>query len=214
METTAIQVPIETRENLRKNGFVVLKSVIDPALLVKAEVKARETMAFYGDKLDKLEKDGELPYCLPMPVHDHIALLDHAEALLESIGTQPNSMWLQNLMLIMKKPHEGRRFWHTDCPPIFAPSDEDAPEVFVLYFLQKTTVKNGALLVVPGYAEGPQHSERVTTPMEGEYAIEVDPGDVIVFDPRLLHGSMPNDTDNYRFNVRLWIQTKWKDKQC
>jgi ectoine hydroxylase-related dioxygenase (phytanoyl-CoA dioxygenase family) len=83
----------------------------------------------------------------------------------------------------------------------------------VLYFLQPTTValNNGCLLVVPGYSEGPQHSDRVTTPMEHEHPIETEVGDVIVFDPRLLHGSLPNETEEYRFNIRLWIQTRWKE---
>ena len=76
--------------------------------------------------------------------------------------------------------------------------------------LQPTTTENGCLLVVPGYAEGPQHSDRVTTPMENEYPIQTELGDVIIFDPRLLHGSLENKTDVHRFNVRLWIDTKWK----
>ena len=208
----AVLIKNEIREELRTKGFVLFKSVIDPSLLENAKVKAWETIATYDKELQQIESKGDLPYCLPMKVNDHIPLLDHAEALLRSIGADP--YWLQNLMLIMKQPHEGRRFWHTDNPPIFAPSEEDAPELFVLYFLQKTTVKNGALLVVPGYAEGPQHSERVTTPIDGEYPIETEMGDVIVFDPRLLHGSMANNTDEHRFNVRLWIQTRWKDKTC
>ncbi len=117
-------------------------------------------------------------------------------------------------MLIMKTPHEGRRFWHTDNPPIFEPSEEDASELFVIYMLQRTSVelRNGCLLVVPRYAEGPQHSQRVTTPIAGEYPIETELGDVIIMDPRLLHASLPNDTDDHRFNVRLWIQCRWEKK--
>lgn len=207
MQTAEI-VAVDFREQLRLNGFVVFKAAIDPAILEAAVPKVRATMkAFEGQ-----QPVGDLPYCMPLPMKEHYPIIDHAEALLQGIGAEPHNLY--NLMLIMKRPHEGRRFWHTDCPAIFAPSDEDAPELFALYFLQKTTVQNGALLVVPGYAEGPQHSERVTTPMDGEYAIETEPGDMIVFDPRLLHGSMPNDTDDYRFNIRLWIQTNWKDKSC
>ena len=205
---TLTQLTTTARESLRTSGFVVIRSAIDPALLDKAKEKAWGTIREYSGKLKEIEAAGDLPYCLPMAVKDHIPLLDHAEGLLRSLGADPH--WLQNLMLIMKRPREGRRFWHTDCPPLFAPSEEDAPELFVLYFLQKTTVENGALLVVPGYREGPQHSERVTTPIEGEYPIETDIGDVIIFDPRLLHGSMANMTDTYRFNVRLWINTRWE----
>jgi hypothetical protein len=189
-----------------------MKGAIDPAILEATVPKAYTVMQTYDKKLQELEAAGDLPYCLPMPVKDHTALLDHAEQLLCSLGAEP--YWLLNLMLIMKSPHEGRRFWHTDCPAIYAPSEEDAPELFVLYFLQKTTRENGALLVMPGYAEGPQHSERVTTPFENEYAIETEPGDVIIFDPRLLHGSLANSTDKHRFNVRLWIQTNWKERSC
>jgi hypothetical protein len=201
---------LSIRETIRTQGFFLFKSVIDPSLLEHARVKAWESVAAHADRLKALAEAGDLPYCIPMPVNDHAPLLDHAEELLKSIGADP--YWLTNLMLIMKNPHEGRRFWHTDSPAIFAPSEEDAPELFVLYFLQKTTKENGALLVVPGYAEGPQHSERVATPIEGEHAIETEPGDVIVFDPRLLHGSLANNTDEHRFNVRLWIQTRWKEK--
>lgn len=205
-----VESRIDLRESLRKEGFVLMKGAIDPALLETAKKHVVVTIEEYGDKLNQPE--GELPYCLPLPLKPHYPIIDHAEALLQSIGADP--YYLQNLMLIMKRPYEGRRYWHTDMPPLYAPSETDAPELFVLYFLQKTTIQNGALLVVPGYAEGPQHSERVTTPMEGEYAIETEPGDVIVFDPRLLHGSMPNDSGDYRYNVRLWIQTRWKEKSC
>ena len=184
----------------------MFRSAIEPALLETAKESAWKTVQEFDYAFKKTDDD--LPYCLPLPIHDHTALLDHAEALLQGIGADP--YWLQNLMLIMKRPHEGRRFWHTDCPPIFAPSEEFPPVLFVLYFLQKTIVKNGALLVVPGYADGPQHSDRVATPLAEEYPVEVNVGDVIVLDPRLLHGSTENDTDDYRFNIRLWIDTRWK----
>jgi ectoine hydroxylase-related dioxygenase (phytanoyl-CoA dioxygenase family) len=47
--------------------------------------------------------------------------------------------------------------------------------------------------------------------MKDEYPIEMELGDAIIFDPRLMHGSLPNETDDYRFNIRLWILTRWKD---
>ena len=195
------------RETLRQQGFIVIQSAIQVSLLDTARARVINTLQQAGDKL--AQPEGELPYCLPLPLRDHYPLIDRAEELLKSIGADP--YYLQNLMLIMKRPNEGRRYWHTDMGAIYAPSDTDAPEVFVLYFLQKTTLelKNGCLLVVPGYAEGPQHSDRVTTPMKDEHAIEVDLGDVIIFDPRLLHGSMPNDSDEFRYNIRLWVQTRW-----
>ncbi len=195
------------RESLRTQGFVLMRSVIDPALLRVAAERVRDTVK----RFDSEQPIGDLPYCVPLPVDEHFALLDHAESLLIEIGADP--FYLQNLMLIMKRPHEGRRYWHTDLPPIFAPSEKDAPQLFVLYFLQDTTVekRNGCLLVVPGYAEGPQHSQRVTTPIAEEYPIEVQMGDVIIFDPRLLHGSLENETDEYRFNIRLWVMTRWRD---
>ena len=209
MMDTAIQPGL--RETLRQNGFVVVRGAIDPMLLERAALKAWDTIAEYADKLKELETAGELPYCLPMRVNDHTVLLDHAEHLLQSIGADP--YWLQNLMLISKRPHEGRRFWHTDSPAIFAPATEGPPELFVIYMLQRTAVDlgNGCLLVVPGYADGPQHAERVTTPMAEEYPIETEPGDVIIMDPRLLHGSLANETNEHRFNIRLWIQTRWKE---
>jgi hypothetical protein len=184
-----------------------MRSVIDPELLRTATGHVWTTVKAFDDQQPK----GDLPYCVPLPVADYHPLLDHAEAMLQGIGADP--FYLQNLMLIMKRPHEGRRYWHTDLPPIFAPADKDADQLFVLYFLQKTTVelKNGCLLVIPGYAEGPQHSQRVTTPMKDEYPIEMELGDAIIFDPRLMHGSLPNETDDYRFNIRLWILTRWKD---
>jgi hypothetical protein len=200
-------IATDIRQTLRTQGFALLRSAIEPSLLDKSKAAAWRTVESYGDQLR--QADGELPYCLPLPVKDHIPLLDHAEALLQGIGADP--YYLTNLMLIMKRPQEGRRYWHTDAAPLYAPSPTDAPELFALYFLQRTTIENGCLLVVPGYAEGPQHSDRVVTPMEGEYPVETEPGDVIIMDPRLLHGSMPNDTDDYRFNIRLWIQCRWED---
>ena len=201
---------IDLRSELRQRGFIVLPAAMDTRLLATAKEKVEATLKVMGDKL--AQPEGELPYCLPLPLREHYPLIDRAEELLKGLGADP--YYLQNLMLVMKRPHEGRRYWHTDMGPLYAPSEIDAPELFVLYFLQPTTValKNGCLLVVPGYAEGPQHSERVTTPMKEEYPVEVDTGDVIVFDPRLLHGSLPNESEEFRYNIRLWIQTRWKEK--
>ncbi len=195
------------RELLRVNGFVLMRSVIDPDILRTATGHVWKAVK----EFDSRQPEGDLPYCVPLPVLHYYPLLDHAESMLIQMGADP--FYLQNLMLIMKRPHEGRRYWHTDLPPIYAPAEDEAKELFVLYFLQDTTVekKNGCLLVVPGYAEGPQHSERVTTPIAEEYPIEVKLGDVIVFDPRLLHGSLENETEEYRFNIRLWVMTRWRD---
>lgn len=208
MQQTAIDCAAEQRESLRKNGFLLVKAAIDPALLEKSVAPAWETIEFYGAKYKKAGED--LPYCLPLPIKNHTALLDHAEALLTQLGAEP--YWLQNLMLIMKRPGEERRFWHTDRPSIYEPAAEDADELLVLYMLQPTTMENGCILVVPGYAEGPQHSDRVATPIDGEHPVQTELGDVIIMDPRLLHGSLANETADYRFNVRLWIQCRWKER--
>ncbi len=69
------------RELLRQNGFVVVADAIDPVLLDATKLKAWDTIAAFADKLKEIEKAGDLPYCLPMAVKHHHALLDHAEAL-------------------------------------------------------------------------------------------------------------------------------------
>lgn len=205
----AAATKVGAREALRKEGFILMRSVIDPKLLQTAQGLVWETIRGYGEALK--QEEGELPYCIPLPFRDHYPIIDHAEELLIGLGAEPFN--LQNAMLIMKRPHEGRRYWHTDLSPIFEPAKEDAAELFVIYMLQATTVErgNGCLLVVPGYADGPQHSDRITTPMAEEYPIETEPGDVIIMDPRLLHASLPNETESYRFNIRLWIQTRWRN---
>ena len=126
--------------------------------------------------------------------------------------------------LISKPPHSPALFWHQDWwgwDDALSYSDKIA-QVFVMIYLTATTETNGCLRVIPGshrmrhplHEQPPAHAEalaKVADPqdpiyasVDGEEAVPVEPGDVVIGDARLLHGSYPNQSEDERTLITLW----------
>lgn len=81
----------------------------------------------------------------------------------------------------------GRSAWHKD-------SDLDVPSVGFVTYLESLDARSGALRVQPGSHRGEAAELPDGAPVQGSpahtEAIETEPGDVIVFDEHLTHGSV------------------------
>ena len=127
---------------------------------------------------------------------------------------------------IISKPEKGPAlFWHQDWWGWGNPISytEQIAQVFVMIYLQDTKKSNGCLRVLPGSHKTPHwlheskkaHTEsisRVANPedplyqsVDGEHAVEVHYGDVVVGDARLIHGTFPNFLNDERTLITLWF---------
>ena len=96
--------------------------------------------------------------------------------------------------------------WHQDWSCCWRAHTDDLVTCFI--YLDDSTIENGCLQILPG-----SHSEKVVRPFAGESTFRVEladgeqelvtplpleAGDMVVFDPYLLHYSEPNRTDTPR----------------
>lgn len=134
--------------------------------------------------------------------------------------------WISGYVSV-KEPRSPALWWHQDwwCWRHAVTFERQTPQVAVLCYLDGTAVGNGALRVVPGshrrslplhavlpetHACGhldPQHPAMTDHP--DQITFEANPGDAIVIDYRLLHGTHPNTESNRRDCLILNFAPWW-----
>lgn len=137
--------------------------------------------------------------------------------------------WISGYISI-KEPQSRALWWHSDwwCwdhPISFQPQ---AAQVAVLTYLDSTRMENGALRVLPGShhksaqvhailpeahsksaeALDPEHEAMRDLP--GEVTLDLESGDAVVIDYRLLHGTHPNSSSARRDCVLLSFTPSWQ----
>jgi ectoine hydroxylase-related dioxygenase (phytanoyl-CoA dioxygenase family) len=125
--------------------------------------------------------------------------------------------------IISKPPSSPALFWHQDWWGWDDPMSytDRIPQVNMMIYLSPTSADNGGLRVIPGshrqkhsiheipgeYGSAMSRVEEPDHPLyqlwEEEYAIKVQPGDVVVKDARLLHGTYSNASNEDRTLLSL-----------
>lgn len=208
--------------HLRSDGFCVLPQVVDAPLL--AELKEATSDLLERDKVSRayFPRHGSM---VPVPyANTALAKLIACPGILsvlEEMGYE--TKWMSGY-IISKPPQSPSLWWHQDWWAWDDPASgvEDAPQLFAMCYLQDTTIENGCLRVIPG-----SHRERMDIhdhlpeahsheaneadddspahrPHPLEQNIEVQAGDVVLGDVRLLHGTYANTTDTERTCITLW----------
>ena len=126
--------------------------------------------------------------------------------------------------IISKPSFSPALFWHQDWWGWDHPVSytKEIMQVFVMIYLQDTYPENGCLRVIPGshriqhtlHESVNAHTEavsRVENPKDSiylsatdEFKVNVNIGDVIIGDSRLIHGSYPNLSYEERTLITLW----------
>ncbi len=211
------------RESLLQDGYTVFRALLDAATLdALREVSAAALAALPAEHRERNRSQGSL---VPVAEHPGYSPVLRHPALARVFGelgfADPR---FSSGDLISKPPGGPPLFWHQDWwgwdDPI-SYSDTVA-QVFVMIYLSDTTVDNGCLRVVPdshrrrhALHEAPTaHGEelsRVDDPddplygvAEGELAVPVTAGDVIVGGARLLHAAHANRSGAERGLITLW----------
>lgn len=192
-----------------EHGFAVFRDVLDAGLMAEANSHVDQLLlanpTLRADELDhSLARGDAFWYRL---VSDP-RLLNVAE---QFIGPD---IALFATHYICKEPSVGREVpWHQD--GAFWPLEP--MEVVSLWLaVGPSTIDNGCLEVVPGshrselqelVPSGPDEALSRKTPMAAEpvdaIALELEPGDVSVHHPAILHGSKPNQSTSWRRGLTI-----------
>src|ERR1035437_95749 len=168
----------------------------------------------------------------PLRWNDEIVayLLQSARRLqrLREILNPGDLKWI-SAYLSTKPPHSPALWWHQDwwCWDHPISFSWAAPQVALLCYLTDTNKQNGALRILPGSHHSSTSMHRVLPEPHGEIAnaspadhialadlaeqitIELQAGDAIVLDYRLLHGTHANDTPKRRDCILLSFTPTW-----
>ena len=133
--------------------------------------------------------------------------------------------------LISKPAKSPPLFWHQDWWGWDHPSSytSTVAQFFVMIYLQKTDRENGCLRVIPGshrkefelLSSLEAHTNELSAyndpssiqfqNLDEEVGVEVDVGDVVFGDARLLHGAYGNNSDRERGLLTLWYHPNFGD---
>ena len=95
----------------------------------------------------------------------------------------------------------------------FVPSSSNHVCVMqALFALDNSTVNNGATIIVPGSHKSDEYA--IQDPINAKY-LELDLGDIAVWDSRLWHGALPNQSGQDRWAIvatftRWWIKQNYQ----
>jgi ectoine hydroxylase-related dioxygenase (phytanoyl-CoA dioxygenase family) len=203
------------REQYHRDGYLIVRGVVDAAGAAEAERHARETFARFPD--DRPEHLHRRPLWLEDPFYHRFvnrpALLDLAEAILGP------DLALFATGYIIKPPAEAVAvLWHQDGSywPL------DPMEVCTLWVaLTPSTRENGCMRVLPGThtmsLQPLQTRTDVRNLLDSEIApdmvdetravdLELRPGDVSIHHPNIIHGSNANvSRDQWRINLVIRV---------
>lgn len=195
----------------QQNGFVVVRNVVDRALVDEARAHVRWLLKQHPD-LAPEQLDTELvrddPFWVRLVSDDR--LLDVAERF---IGP---SIALFASHYIAKPPHTGQPvLWHQD--GAYWPL-EPMNVVTLWLAISESTPMNGCLRVLPGSHRSPLLPTRdrqdlpnvLGSSLAAEALNETDavdvrlePGDVSLHHPHIVHGSEPNRSDDWRLGLTI-----------
>ncbi|MEZ4710207.1 MAG: phytanoyl-CoA dioxygenase family protein [Caldilineaceae bacterium] len=214
----------EKQTQLIDDGYCICKQVLEPAMLERVRTHSRQLLdAQSAEHFAAQKSTGSMISVYDDPFFAELVAYGPALAALANLG-YPKPRWSSGF-IISKPPHSPALFWRQDWwgwnDPI---SYTDVPQqLFLMYYLVDTTVQNGCLRVLKG-THRKRHAmhdllpeahtdaiRRATDPSHPVYqalpddiAVQVQAGDLVIGDARLLHGAYPNQSDQWRTVITLW----------
>lgn len=82
--------------------------------------------------------------------------------------------------------------------------------ILVLFVLEKMSAKNGATVLVPGSHQSGRYTDRQ---LENVKVVDAEPGDVLLLDSRLWHGTTENKSNKSRWLINACISQWWLKQQ-
>jgi ectoine hydroxylase-related dioxygenase (phytanoyl-CoA dioxygenase family) len=213
-----------------KDGFIFLKNFLqmDEISIVQNEI---EIVIECGRESTCVRPNNTL---LPLRWNDKLIELflnsEHRIVKLKEAVKAQDLKWISGY-ISSKEPHCGALWWHQDwwCWQ-HAVSFKKAPtQIALMCYLTATNENNGALRVLPGshhkisplhsvlpeaHAEDTNHINQDQIAMKDysdQITLNLNAGDAIAIDYRLLHGTHENISDSRRDCVMLTFTPSWAD---
>lgn len=210
------------KQDLRTQGFCIARSRFDQRTLDRIGRLCDMALATVtANHRAMFKAQGSLVDILDYPDFSEIMAHPALEALFDELGL--HGAVFGSGSVVSKPPGAPALFWHQDWWgwDDAASYSERIAQVNVMIYLSATSPANGCLRVIPGShrRSHPIHDipvvyglemSRVDDPShilyrswEGEHAVEVQPGDIVVKDTRLLHSTYSNQSDGHRTMLSL-----------
>lgn len=211
------------RKALLSQGYAVVPDYLSEAVLGKLrEQSARVLDQLPRQHRDEYKSQGSLVNLGDHPEYSHLIASPECRDLMRQLGMAGNR-WLAGY-LISKPPRSPALFWHQDWWGWDHPMSytDRLPGLGIMIYQSDTRVENGCLRVIPGShrcrhrlhglpVAHEQSLSHIEDPDDiayqsdaSEAAVEVNAGDVVILDPRLLHSAYENQTDVERSLLTLW----------
>jgi hypothetical protein len=218
--------------DVREDGVTVVPGVLDARLLARLRRHSAALLdALPAEERARTRSTGSLIHIAADPVFAELIAWAPALASLERLGL--GGARFSSGYVISKPPGGPPLFWHQDWWGWSDPLSygEEPLQVFLMYYLTDTTPENGCLRLVPGShrryhplhdllpsahgealarASDPEHP--AFRPVEGEVALPVRAGDLVIGDARLLHGAYANRSDAERTLITLWYHPHFREQ--
>jgi hypothetical protein len=212
------------KRSLQMSGAVQLSSILNRRDINYLEIHSRNLIDSQSrTNKEQLASIGSLISINALSEFTSTILHPKIDTVLKSIGG--NDLRFAGGYIVNKPANSPASFWHQDWWCWQHPISYTATlvQVGILIYLTKTSTQNGCLRIIPGTHQShhPLHDilatysrkelreaqMKDTTPYDSqtdEIAINCQPGDIIIIDPRLLHGAYANTSSSNRPAIVLW----------
>jgi len=213
----------EQQKSLAVQGYAVVKDFLSASFLDTLREQCDGVLARLPQQhRDEYKSQGSLVNLGDHPDYSHLIVSPELRELMRQLGLA-GTRWLAGY-LISKPPNSPALFWHQDWWGWDHPMSYRSrlPGLGIMIYLSNTSVQNGCLRVIPGShrcqhrlhslpVAHEQSLSHIEDPDDiayqsdaAEAAVEVEAGDVVLMDPRLLHSAYANKTDGERSLITLW----------
>lgn len=215
---------LETNYDLEADGFTILRKVFSRDVTNSVAALLREVVKFAETGREDPFTRYYLPHRADQGVlydlfqrHPQFELLARNENVLEALANVlgPDIFMYENSVVYKPKGKQNGVPFHQDF--ISRPNE---PRKYIGWMaLEPVTAEGGALKVIPGShkggflpfhrVHGETHHDRIDqTLVEGQAQVKVvlDPGDVLIFNQLIVHGSDEANTDSLRLVYRVSYQ--------
>ncbi len=219
---------MKTASKLIKDGFVRLDGLFSRTEIDDWRHVAESTLdELDADHRDRFRSNGSLCNLAELPAFASLIADTRITDAIAGLGGD-DIRWTSGY-LISKPPGGDPLFWHQDWWGWGdAVSYEAFPaQLFVMIYLTDTRVENGCLRVIPGSHRHDHelhnlpaaHTKDIATGIDltspvyashpDEMTADVNAGDALIGDSRLLHGAYANTTNAERPLLTLWYIPNW-----
>lgn len=217
--------------DLREQGFTVVPRIVEPEMLLELSAYSECLLAEQDeDHFETFRSHGSMVSLDAVwnPLIRGLVTLPRLREALAGLGFD-DVRWL-SAYLISKPPHSAPLWWHQDWWAWDDPVSYAAfpPQLFAMIYLRDVQTANGALRVIPGSHRAvhclahqlPEaHGAEINSAdldslahcrRNDEVTVELEAGDVVFGDVRLLHATHPNRSARRRTCLTLWFLPSWE----